>query len=1660
LIPGSSIGFIKTSASSRTVPEGSSVSLSCELSNSSIPVRLWMMMSGAMYTPRKNVVNYGQVFILHRVTRKMAGTYLCRVTRPRLNKNLGFIWVTERQRGTPILKVDQRLKTIFVNGDANLTCTASGPSIQSVQWYKWAQKLSMLQQVVTKKEFNNGDVWNNTLVLRNVQMNQAGWYECRIYQRSGDEYFYSIHEHLNVLGKNKCPEPDGVFAVPKRETAYLNCSNNVATLMNCPRGEEWTDDKKSCVKVIRWKSNDRLKEVTKAVGESVTIDCQLNDPGVRVKLKQKIRSGVFRVRHTDDCRVSRVGQKFVIHSVNFNDFGIYVCEAPHVMTKKEEAYLKINPDPMSSLYQGHRNLFATFGSSLDLNCGAYKVYQPRIYLEIIRTEGVTLLTPDGHKVTLTGRILTIHGLNSSMHGKIVCKVVSTCARIQEEVDLGQLLPVPQKGEPPKPVVSPEQSVVKEGNNINVTCSVSKGKKINSITWYKDKKLVPDELVVTSSFKSILILTNVAHSDAGIYECRVVDFGAGYWFSPATIKVEGVDTPTTPTTTPTRLPVVPVSVAAKPFQPADINCTMFIVDQKVTLWQETSSGKLVQRIPDGDSLILKGLVFTLMNVIDEDEGTYYCQAGSYQKVPAVRLSLIDTKPPFITNFVSRLSVNVSQTTRLICETEGHPSQADIHWLKDGVEVGRCTGEMRQQNKTCHIHGDQPKYKITWTGSGAELMVQNAFHPLDSGEFTCIASNAAGEDKKTLILDVHEKPVLSKKNDTGIRVLAFEAASTIQSTALRGHPIPYFEWYRQPIGFCTSNCKPDEKKWRRVPRSVINPSAQVPSRVSSLFLAPSKSGYYFRCVAENALGRDDVVYHVHRMDIQTVLPEIVSTSPVVRVDEKNSFRLLCQASAGDFQYLTWQKKGGGRMLTSELKTNDYNLTTTLSTEHAQLKDAGDYLCVGWTNNDTKISMITVFVKELAVPVVSLSNKTIFEAQTNKTVLHCTIASGYPAPNITWYKDGEQLKLLALGSKDDCRINGFHYMEKYRPPKAEYLVICRPSHVQNTGLYKCEAMNVVGNGSNEGYLNVLAQPKIINVDDTLRKDPGEQVNITCRATGNPAPAVKWVMKTGEGRHKPITQWSHENHTLRIDSVQEHHYGEYVCFAENEFGNDTVVLAVVRKTPIAAVRDPLPSLSKAHLIVAILVSVVLFILLLIIAAVLYRRRQMYGGFYICTTPPLPDLIASMDASIPLIEQVNKLPYDKRWEFPRDQLQFGSVLGSGAFGEVYLAEADGSIISDNSSSVSTRHRLSYQKDARRRSSTVSSKGPIKVAVKTLKEGADDSEFKDLQSELKMLIHIGSHKNIVNLLGACTKGRHCDLCVIIEYCPYGNMLQFLRKRRGWYEPTWLTPSEDPDKQFSVTDLVSAAFQVARAMEFLVSRKCVHRDLAARNVLVGANYVVKVADFGLARDVYKSDQYIKVSAGLVPVKWMAIESLADRVYSEQSDVWSFGVFLWELFTLGGSPYPGLPPTEIYNFIVAGNRMDQPVDCPEVMYFMMKDCWAEKPADRPNFTALVQRLDHVIESNMAAMGHEGYLDLGIDEPAPKEAETDKDGYLTPLEIISPVREKSTLFMNGNVLGSNKELCGSHRSVASETKIKDLLEVERYTELGFKPSSSANSLSETIL
>ncbi|KTG03310.1 hypothetical protein cypCar_00028360 [Cyprinus carpio] len=208
-----------------------------------------------------------------------------------------------------------------------------------------------------------------------------------------------------------------------------------------------------------------------------------------------------------------------------------------------------------------------------------------------------------------------------------------------------------------------------------------------------------------------------------------------------------------------------------------------------------------------------------------------------------------------------------------------------------------------------------------------------------------------------------------------------------------------------------------------------------------------------------------------------------------------------------------------------------------------------------------------------------------------------------------------------------------------------------------------------------------------------------------------------------------------------------------------------------------------------------------------------------------------------------------------------------------------------------------------------------------------------------------------------------------EYASKGNLREFLRARR----PPGMEYSYDiarvSDELLTFKDLVSCTYQVARGMEYLASQKCIHRDLAARNVLVTESNFMKIADFGLARDVHNIDYYKKTTNGRLPVKWMAPEALFDRVYTHQSDVWSFGVLMWEIFTLGGSPYPGIPVEELFKLLKEGHRMDRPANCTNELYMMMKDCWHAISSHRPTFKQLVEDLDRIL----TLATNEEYLDL---------------------------------------------------------------------------------------
>uniref|UniRef100_A0A8D8XMV5 receptor protein-tyrosine kinase n=1 Tax=Cacopsylla melanoneura TaxID=428564 RepID=A0A8D8XMV5_9HEMI len=254
------------------------------------------------------------------------------------------------------------------------------------------------------------------------------------------------------------------------------------------------------------------------------------------------------------------------------------------------------------------------------------------------------------------------------------------------------------------------------------------------------------------------------------------------------------------------------------------------------------------------------------------------------------------------------------------------------------------------------------------------------------------------------------------------------------------------------------------------------------------------------------------------------------------------------------------------------------------------------------------------------------------------------------------------------------------------------------------------------------------------------------------------------------------------------------------------------------------------------------------------------------------------------------------------------------------------------------------------------------VAVKMLKQGHSDADMMNLVSEMEVMKLIGQHDNIINLLGVCT--QEGPLYVIVEYAAHNNLLDFLRKHRP--SPKYVNErkcSDAPELVLTDQHLLSFAHQVATGMDYLHSKKCIHRDLAARNVLVGEQFVIKIADFGLARDVHTQDYYRKRSDGKVPIKWLAPECLFDNLYTYQSDVWSYGVLLWEIMSLGEAPYPCVSNVE--TFIQLGHRMSKPDNCSEQVYEIMRQCWHCESASRPQFSELMVRLDILLKQQPASI-----------------------------------------------------------------------------------------------
>ena len=282
--------------------------------------------------------------------------------------------------------------------------------------------------------------------------------------------------------------------------------------------------------------------------------------------------------------------------------------------------------------------------------------------------------------------------------------------------------------------------------------------------------------------------------------------------------------------------------------------------------------------------------------------------------------------------------------------------------------------------------------------------------------------------------------------------------------------------------------------------------------------------------------------------------------------------------------------------------------------------------------------------------------------------------------------------------------------------------------------------------------------------------------------------------------------------------------------------------------------------------------------------------------------------------------------------------LGMGQFGEVVLAHTVG---------------LSL-KELKLSESNTDPGVSIVVAVKRLKPDADEATREAFEKEIKFMARL-NHENVVRLVGVCLSS---NAFIMMQYMEDGDLNQFLRGKT--LVPTTDKPVKEGTEVVSIPQLIYVCLQVAAGMRYLASLHFIHRDLATRNCLVGQNFTVKIADFGMSRDLYNSYYYRIKGRAMLPIRWMANECFYGQ-FSEKTDVWAFGVAMWEVFTLcKKQPYEELTDQQVIDDAVRESDrtlLSQPNDCPSEVYHVMLRCWVHEPKERANFEELHQLLSQI-------------------------------------------------------------------------------------------------------
>ncbi|XP_066015704.1 fibroblast growth factor receptor 4-like isoform X2 [Pocillopora verrucosa] len=1010
----------------------------------------------------------------------------------------------------------------------------------------------------------------------------------------------------------------------------------------------------------------------------------------------------------------------------------------------------------------------------------------------------------------------------------------------------------------------------------------------------------------------LVIENVQLSDGGTYECLRLEYVQYY-----TVYINARFTENTRD-----------QQSLTAYTSGTINCGAEGTPRPQVTWRK-----------QGEKLVLNGRRFTQIlsgslqidPVHPEDSGTYRCtmtqNKGSKRvtsRHKSINVSVI-VRPEVKISGASNL-IREGDTVTLTCKIiQGQP-QPQITWLKNNLSEGH--------NMSLSFH------KITQK---------------DTGLYTCEAKNPGGISAENIYISVKVSPQIKL---SPINQSVIDGDSVNFTCRATGVPTPNLTWTfndgKLPSGTKENNLEGDSfvelflemqkitKKMEGIYKCTAKnkanttsssttlhvfekPTAQITPN-SQLILATDDELTLACSVNEatvNITWKKDGDPIKERADIDTQLNKKTSYLVIAKVVEEDSGKYSCEAR-NRLRYMarstvTIEVKRPPH-LNPELKNRSVPLNSTLETDCFKRGDPP--ISVNWTkdgkalsrNNTLVIKRVTFddggfyecaaenqvgkvnisfWIDVTVCPQIKLSpvNQSVIDGD---PVNFTCRATGVPTPKLTWTFNGGR---LPLGINEN-NFKGESFQESF-------LKIQRATKKME-GTYKCTAKNKANGTSYSTILQVFEKPTAkVTPKPYPTLTQGDKLRLTCsvnKATVN----ITWKKDGDPVKERAVikTQLDETTSYLIIAKVVEEDSGEYSCEARNRVGNVARSIVMIKVNPVS------PFLVWYY----IFGSMAAVIVILLMGCYFWKRRRTAAA------TALPDQGESVEMELLNVEV-------DEWEIEVNRVLLQDVIGRGAFGAVWRALL---------------------------SSPNGRPGNRTVAAKCFTPTAGEEGRKCLMREIELgkILGDSNQPNIVKFIGCVTRQVHPIL--IMEHLPCGDLLGYMRKCRGINDRYYL--GEGRPQVLNNYDLVLFAKQIAAGMVFLGSRGIIHRDLAARNVLLDNNYVCKVTDFGMA---YQSFKYGHGNAkkGCLPIKWTAPEILLGNFagLSTLSDVWSYGIVLYEIVTIGGIPYEGWSEGNVVARVTHGYKLPKPDHVDDKLYAIMERCWNFDPDFRPPFESLRKRMN---------------------------------------------------------------------------------------------------------